>query len=172
MQLGPHQILTVTFDPSCSGTHYSISVSHMSVELVEFMSQLLNLVLFIQIFTHVKFAENKCTWPGKASQVSGTPGPTSVHFTLGASLVDGGSPITHFTLQWKTGRDNNWEERVIQSTDPLVIKDLNPYTTYSVRFAPQNHLGQGGFSEELTVRTQGIREGTRQPGPGGKRGEG
>uniref|UniRef100_A0A8C7TX98 Neural cell adhesion molecule 3 n=1 Tax=Oncorhynchus mykiss TaxID=8022 RepID=A0A8C7TX98_ONCMY len=96
------------------------------------------------------------TWPGKASQVSGTPGPTSVHFTLGASLVDGGSPITHFTLQWKTGRDNNWEERVIQSTDPLVIKDLNPYTTYSVRFAPQNHLGQGGFSEELTVRTQGI----------------
>ncbi|XP_070993971.1 neural cell adhesion molecule 1 isoform X4 [Oncorhynchus clarkii lewisi] len=98
------------------------------------------------------------TWPGKASQVIGTPGPTSVHFTLGASLVDGGSPITHFTLQWKTGRENNWQERVIQSTDPLVIKDLNPYTTYSVRFAPQNHLGQGGFSEELTVRTQGIRE--------------
>ncbi|XP_071239757.1 neural cell adhesion molecule 1 isoform X3 [Salvelinus alpinus] len=97
------------------------------------------------------------TWPGKASQVSGTPGPTSVHFTLGASLVDGGSPITHFTLQWKTGRENNWQERVIQSTDPLVITDLNPYTTYSVRFAPQNHLGQGGFSEELTVRTQGIR---------------
>ncbi|XP_029477691.2 neural cell adhesion molecule 1-like isoform X2 [Oncorhynchus nerka] len=97
------------------------------------------------------------TWPGKASQVSGTPGPTSVHFTVGASMVDGGSPITHFTLQWKTGRENNWQERVIQSTDPLVIKDLNPYTTYSVRFAPQNHLGQGGFSEEITVRTQGIR---------------
>ncbi|XP_045551851.1 neural cell adhesion molecule 1-A isoform X3 [Salmo salar] len=97
------------------------------------------------------------TWPGKASQVSGTPGPTSVHFTLGASLVDGGSPITHFTLQWKTGRENNWQEKVIQSTDPLVITDLNPYTTYSVRFAPKTHLGQGGFSEELTVRTQGIR---------------
>jgi hypothetical protein len=31
----------------------------MSVELVQFMSQLLNLVMFIQIFTHVKFAENK-----------------------------------------------------------------------------------------------------------------
>ncbi|XP_038848674.1 neural cell adhesion molecule 1-like [Salvelinus namaycush] len=98
------------------------------------------------------------TWPGKASQVSGTPGPTSVHFTLGASLVDGGSPITHFTLQWKTGRENNWQERVIQSTDPLVITDLIPYTSYSVRFAPRNHLGQGGFSDELTVRTQGIRE--------------
>ena len=40
----PHlcQILTVTFDfdlpPPCSGTHYSISVSHMSVELVQFVS--------------------------------------------------------------------------------------------------------------------------------------
>uniref|UniRef100_A0A673XFP6 Uncharacterized protein n=1 Tax=Salmo trutta TaxID=8032 RepID=A0A673XFP6_SALTR len=54
-------ILTVTFDfdpPICSGTHYSISVSHMSVELVQFMSQLLNLVMFIQIFTHVKFSKN------------------------------------------------------------------------------------------------------------------
>ena len=29
----------------------------MSVEHVQFMSQLLNLVMFIQIFTHVKFAE-------------------------------------------------------------------------------------------------------------------
>ncbi|CAB1334100.1 unnamed protein product [Coregonus sp. 'balchen'] len=98
------------------------------------------------------------TWPGKASQVSGTPGPTSVHFTLGASLVDGGSPITNFILQWKTGSENNWQERVIQSTDPLVITHLFPYTSYSVRFAPRNNLGQGGFSDELTVRTQGIRE--------------
>jgi hypothetical protein len=29
----------------CSGTHYSISVRYMSVELVQFMSQLLNLVM-------------------------------------------------------------------------------------------------------------------------------
>ena len=39
--------------PICSGTHYSISVSHMSVELVQFMSQLLNLVKFIQIFIYI-----------------------------------------------------------------------------------------------------------------------
>ena len=46
------------FEPPllCSGTHYSISVSHMSVELVQFMSQVLNLVMFIQIITH-KFTE-------------------------------------------------------------------------------------------------------------------
>ena len=49
----------------CSGIHYSIYVRHMSVELVQFMSQLLNLVMFIQIFTHVKFAENKYCWQWK-----------------------------------------------------------------------------------------------------------
>jgi hypothetical protein len=50
--------LTVTdcyfwFRPSIySGKYYSISVSQMSGELVQFMSHLLNLVMFIQIFTH------------------------------------------------------------------------------------------------------------------------
>ena len=48
--------------PLCLGKHYSISVSHMSVELVQFMSQLLNLVMFTQIFTRAKFAENKRSW--------------------------------------------------------------------------------------------------------------
>ena len=48
--------------PLCSGTHYSISVTHISVELVQFLSQLLSLVMFIQIYTHVKFAENKRSW--------------------------------------------------------------------------------------------------------------
>uniref|UniRef100_A0AAZ3NV80 Tc1-like transposase DDE domain-containing protein n=1 Tax=Oncorhynchus tshawytscha TaxID=74940 RepID=A0AAZ3NV80_ONCTS len=46
---GGHQI-DLFLTPLCSGTHYSISVCHMSVELVQFMSQLLNL-MFIQIFT-------------------------------------------------------------------------------------------------------------------------
>ena len=36
--------MTVTFDfdphPLCSGTHYSISVRHMSVELVKFMMKI------------------------------------------------------------------------------------------------------------------------------------
>jgi hypothetical protein len=52
-------LLLLILTPLCSGTHYPISVSHMSVELVQFMSQFLNLVMFIQIFTHV---ENKCSW--------------------------------------------------------------------------------------------------------------
>jgi succinate dehydrogenase hydrophobic anchor subunit len=54
-----YRLLLLILTPLCSGTDYSIYVSHMSVEFVQFMSQLLNLVMFIQIFTHLKFAENK-----------------------------------------------------------------------------------------------------------------
>ena len=48
-----------TFDfypPLGSGTRYSISVSHMSVELDQFVS-VVESVMFIQIFAHVKFAK-------------------------------------------------------------------------------------------------------------------
>jgi hypothetical protein len=59
--------LVATPDTDCyfwfwPGTHYSISVSYMSVELVQILPQLLILVMFIQIFTQVRFAENKRSW--------------------------------------------------------------------------------------------------------------
>jgi hypothetical protein len=71
--------------PICSGTHYSIFVSHMFVELVQFMSQLLNLVMFIQIFTHVKFAKKltQLTVRGRYSQkVKRLDTPTLSRFFL------------------------------------------------------------------------------------------
>ena len=46
----PHQILTDTFDPPFVQGHIIPFVSHMSVELVQFMSQLFNLVMFNHIF--------------------------------------------------------------------------------------------------------------------------
>ena len=58
----PHVVPFLQAHPDMTHQHDNVShmsVSHMSVELVQFMSQLLNLVMFIQIFTHVKFAENK-----------------------------------------------------------------------------------------------------------------
>ncbi|KAL0984979.1 hypothetical protein UPYG_G00151370 [Umbra pygmaea] len=98
------------------------------------------------------------TWPGKAYNVTAAPGQTSVHFTIGETPVDGGSIITHYLLQWKTGREKEWQQRLVQFTDPLVITHLIPYTSYSVRLAAQNNQGPGAFSDVLTVRTQGIRE--------------
>ncbi|KAG7469011.1 hypothetical protein MATL_G00124300 [Megalops atlanticus] len=98
------------------------------------------------------------TWPGTPDRVSVSPGPTSAHFSLLAPLVDGGSPITQYTLQWRKEGEDSWSHRVIQSNDPLVITSLKPYTSYSVRFAAKNRLGQGGFSPEQSVRTQAKRE--------------
>ena len=57
-----HSVHSLPYLMQLVATHYFISVSHISVELVQFMSQLLNLYMFIQIFTRVKFAENKCSW--------------------------------------------------------------------------------------------------------------
>lgn len=41
--------------------------------------------------------------------------------------------------------------------DPLTITNLKPYTDYTVRLAALNVVGTGPFSEESSVRTQGIR---------------
>ena len=40
-------------------TYKHAPIKKITVKTVQFMSQLLNLVMFLQIFTHVKFAENK-----------------------------------------------------------------------------------------------------------------
>ena len=55
-------LLLLILTSLCSRTHYSISVSRMSMELVQFVFQLLNLVMINQLFTHVKLAENKRIW--------------------------------------------------------------------------------------------------------------
>jgi hypothetical protein len=62
----PDTNLLLILTPLCSGTHYSISVSLVSVELVQFMSQLL-ILMFIQIFTreavHVRRIVTNCLGP-------------------------------------------------------------------------------------------------------------
>ncbi|KAJ8332876.1 hypothetical protein SKAU_G00417720 [Synaphobranchus kaupii] len=98
------------------------------------------------------------TWPGTPSQISVSPGPASAQFTLDAPLVDGGTPITHYALEWRKESESKWSQRVIQSTEPLVITSLKPYTSYRVRCAAKNRLGQGEFSREYAVRTLAKRE--------------
>ncbi|XP_067093246.1 neural cell adhesion molecule 1 isoform X1 [Osmerus mordax] len=97
------------------------------------------------------------THPGPPSQVSAYPGPTSVIFSLGRTQVDGGSPITHYTIQWRKSAQDTWSETTVPAIDPVAITSLKPYTSYSVRLSPSNHLGEGDFSTQQTVRTQGIR---------------
>ncbi|KAL6462265.1 hypothetical protein MHYP_G00286870 [Metynnis hypsauchen] len=87
-----------------------------------------------------------------------SPGPTSAHITLHAPVVDGGSPINKFIIQWRKQPQDEWSQIAIPSSDPLVVTSLAPYTEYYVRFAAKNEHFIGGLSAEKKIRTQARRE--------------
>ncbi|XP_064161370.1 neural cell adhesion molecule 1 isoform X3 [Anguilla rostrata] len=98
------------------------------------------------------------TWPGAPSQIGVSPGPASARLSLDAPPVNGGTPITQYVLEWRKENEGNRSRRVVQSAEPLVLPALEPYTSYLVRLAATNRLGQGGFSSERAVRTLAKRE--------------
>ncbi|KAG5855926.1 hypothetical protein ANANG_G00002170 [Anguilla anguilla] len=73
------------------------------------------------------------TWPGAPSQIG-------------------------YVLEWRKENEGNRSRRVVQSAEPLVLPALEPYTSYLVRLAATNRLGQGAFSSEHAVRTLAKRE--------------
>ncbi|XP_063055524.1 neural cell adhesion molecule 1 isoform X2 [Engraulis encrasicolus] len=97
------------------------------------------------------------TYPGKPTQVSVKEGAAAATFSLGLPVVDGGSPITGYILQWRQSAQQEWNQTVIQATDPMVATPLLPYTKYSLRLAAQNAVGAGEFSDANDVRTLGAR---------------
>ncbi|KAL2084473.1 hypothetical protein ACEWY4_019991 [Coilia grayii] len=96
------------------------------------------------------------TYPGKPTQVSVKGGAAAATFSLGLPVVDGGSPITNYILQWRQDAQQEWNETVVEATDPLVATPLLPYNTYSLRLAARNAVGAGEFSESCDVRTLGA----------------
>ncbi|XP_036414658.1 neural cell adhesion molecule 1 isoform X2 [Colossoma macropomum] len=87
-----------------------------------------------------------------------SPGPTSAHITLHAPIIDGGSPITKFVIQWRKQPQDEWSQIAIPSSESLVVTSLAPYTEYSVRFAAKSEHFIGGLSAEKKIRTQARRE--------------
>ncbi|XP_076869237.1 neural cell adhesion molecule 1 isoform X2 [Brachyhypopomus gauderio] len=87
-----------------------------------------------------------------------SPGPTSAHITLNTTVLDGGSPLTNYVLQWRKQPQDKWAETNVPPSSPLVVKALAPYTEYFIRFAAQNNKFLGGFSAEHKIRTQAKRE--------------
>ncbi|XP_036414659.1 neural cell adhesion molecule 1 isoform X3 [Colossoma macropomum] len=83
-----------------------------------------------------------------------SPGPTSAHITLHAPIIDGGSPITKFVIQWRKQPQDEWSQIAIPSSESLVVTSLAPYTEYSVRFAAKSEHFIGGLSAEKKIRTQ------------------
>ena len=109
--------------PLCSGTHFSISVSHMSVELVQFMFQLLNLVMFIQIFTHVKFAENIRSWQWE-----------EVYFF--AEFVLFNSLFSNYEIQWLAVNNNLYILFIVwYGCKSLLSQWMRPLTDYYNAFS-------------------------------------
>ncbi|KAM3838265.1 neural cell adhesion molecule 1 [Diretmus argenteus] len=98
------------------------------------------------------------TQPGQPQDLSVTPGPTSVIFSIKTPPISGGTPITSFTLQWRRSPAEQWNETTVPASVPLAITSLKPYTSYKVRLAALNAVGLGQFSGTHTIRTQGIRE--------------
>ncbi|XP_051577651.1 neural cell adhesion molecule 2-like isoform X2 [Myxocyprinus asiaticus] len=98
------------------------------------------------------------TWPGTPTKFSVSPGPSSSVLIQSVSVQDGGSPIAQYILQWKKPSEDNWSQSIVKPSYPLVIKALEPYTEYLVRFAAKNTHYQGNFSAERKVVTLSQRE--------------
>uniref|UniRef100_A0A671WIT5 Neural cell adhesion molecule 3 n=1 Tax=Sparus aurata TaxID=8175 RepID=A0A671WIT5_SPAAU len=96
------------------------------------------------------------TEPGPPHYLSVSPGPSSVFFSLKTLPISGGTPITHFALQWRQSAAEQWKEAMVPASDPLAITTLRQYTMYTVRLAAVNAVGAGQFSEPTNVRTLGI----------------
>ncbi|KAM8734058.1 neural cell adhesion molecule 1-B-like isoform 1-T1 [Acanthopagrus schlegelii] len=97
------------------------------------------------------------TQPGQPHDVSVSPGPSSVLFSLKTLPISGGTPITHFALQWRQTAAEQWKKAMVPASDPLAITALRPCTLYTVRLAAVNAVGVGPFSNTTNVHTLGIR---------------
>ncbi|XP_052002247.1 neural cell adhesion molecule 2-like isoform X2 [Xyrauchen texanus] len=98
------------------------------------------------------------TWPGTPTKFSVALGSSSSVLIQSVSVQDGGSPITQYILQWKKPSQDNWSQSVVEPSGPLVIKALETYTEYLVRFAAKNSHYQGNFTAEQKIVTQSQRE--------------
>ncbi|KAA0702748.1 Neural cell adhesion molecule 1 [Triplophysa tibetana] len=97
------------------------------------------------------------TWPGMPTEFSVAPGPSSSVLIQRVKVQDGGTPITHYIIQWKKPSQDDWSQVDVKSSDPLMIEGLDPYTKYSFRFAAKNAFYQGNFSTEQKIFTQSHR---------------
>lgn len=76
---------------------------------------------------------------------------TTIKFRIVGPANDGGLPITAFVAQYKEEADT-WDQYEVKSwaTDQAeyVIEDLLPLKRYNFRFAAENHVGLGEWSQE------------------------
>lgn len=144
-------------------------------------------IIFIPIHLNVVFS----AWPDTPAHITITAGTTSVTFSQTVPLVNGGSSITNYILEWKMEGADLWTRTLapfeggslisailcilnsqgllyhfvvhsviwlifmvyVQYSETVSITSLKPSTSYFVRMAAHNRIGQGEFSSEYSIRT-------------------
>ena len=93
------------------------------------------------------------TVPGSPQNVAATPGMAELVVTWEAPEDDGGSPITGYIVQWKSGEEDFNTERegkVDGETLTHAISDLDSDIEYTVQVLTSNENGSGAPSETAT----------------------
>ena len=93
------------------------------------------------------------TVPGAPQNVAATPGGAELVVTWEAPEDGGGSPVTGYIVQWKSGDeefDTEREEQVDGETLTYAISDLDTDIEYTVQVLASNENGSGAPSETAT----------------------
>ena len=93
------------------------------------------------------------TVPGAPQNVAATPGGAELVVTWEAPEDGGGSPVTGYIVQWKSGDeefDTEREEQVDGETLTYTISDLDTDIEYTVQVLASNENGSGAPSETAT----------------------
>ncbi|MGA1838633.1 fibronectin type III domain-containing protein [Herbiconiux sp. 11R-BC] len=90
------------------------------------------------------------TVPGAPTSVSVTPGDESALVTWGAPGDDGGTAVTGYTLEYRTGA-GAWTTWPSAAVSPTAVTGLDNGTPYEFRVAAVNAAGTGGVSVPVTA---------------------
>ncbi|XP_036414025.1 neural cell adhesion molecule 1-like isoform X2 [Colossoma macropomum] len=92
-----------------------------------------------------------------------SPGPTSAHITLHAPIIDGGSPISKFVIQWRKQPQDEWSQIAIPSSgepDKPVLSSTDGKIEGNSYSIPIKQLDDGGHPiQHFLVRYRMNKEG-------------
>ncbi|KAK6469731.1 neural cell adhesion molecule 1-B-like [Huso huso] len=94
------------------------------------------------------------TIPFTPDNVRANPGAASVDIIMEMPKPIEGAEILRYKLQWREeeGR-SQWSTTTVEANNSLTIAGLLSDTSYEVRVAAINKIGEGGFSAQNKVRT-------------------
>ena len=93
------------------------------------------------------------TVPGTPTSLSGTVGNAQVPLTWTAPAATGGSPVTDYTVQYRTGPAGSWSTfaHAVSLDGFITVTGLTNATAYDFQIAAVNAAGTGPYSGAVTV---------------------